>query len=71
MPDPLAIYPILLRYMAEKFWLVESGHPQAQTPALTRRLLVLRDRIDLLVHGRTNQMGWVNRAGEGAPPSAF
>jgi len=44
------IHPMHLRHMAEKMGLVETSDPQAQKTIamLTRRLLVLRDRIDLL-----------------------
>lgn len=54
--DRVAIHPIHLRYMAEKFGLIESSDPQAaKTIAmLTRRLLVLRDRIDRLHHYLVN-----------------
>ena len=48
--DRVAIHPIHLRYMAEKFGLIETSDPQAQKTIamLTRRLLVLRDRMDTL-----------------------
>ena len=48
--DSVAIHPIHLRYMAEKLGLIESSDPKAQKTLamLTRRLLVLRDRIDRL-----------------------
>lgn len=48
--DRVAIHPIHLRYMAEKFGLLETSDPQAQKTIamLTRRLLVLRDRMDNL-----------------------
>jgi len=46
--DRVAIHPIHLRYMAEKFGLIATSDPlAAKTIAtLTRRLLVLRERID-------------------------
>lgn len=45
--DRVAIHPIHLRYMAEKFGLIESSDPQGQKTiaTLTRRLHLLRDRI--------------------------
>ena len=48
--DRVAIHPIHLRYMAEKFGLVETSDPQAQKTIamLTRRLLLLRERMDNL-----------------------
>lgn len=48
--DRVAIHPIHLRYMAEKFGLIETSDPQAQKTIamLTRRLLLLRDRMDNL-----------------------
>ncbi len=46
----VAIHPVHLRYMAEKFGLVQTSDPQAQKTiaTLTRRLCLLRDRIDHL-----------------------
>lgn len=48
--DRVAIHPIHLRYMAEKFGLIETSNPQtAKTIAtLQRRIVNLRDRIDSL-----------------------
>lgn len=48
--DRVAIHPIHLRYMAEKFGLIETSDPLAQKTIamLTRRLHLLRDRIDFL-----------------------
>lgn len=48
--DREAIHPIHLRYMVEKFGLVKTSDPQAQKTIalLTRRLLLLRDRMDNL-----------------------
>ena len=48
--DRVAIHPLHLRYMAETFGLVTTSDPQATKTigALTRRLLVLRERIDRL-----------------------
>lgn len=48
--DRLAIHPIHLRYMAEKFGLIESSDPLAHKTiaTLTRRLHLLRDRVDFL-----------------------
>ena len=48
--DRVAIHPIHLRYMAEKFGLIETSDPLAQKTIamLTRRLQLLRDRIDHL-----------------------
>ncbi|MFW7342867.1 hypothetical protein V0R37_15165 [Pollutimonas sp. H1-120] len=45
--DRVAIHPIHLRYMAEKFGLVASSDPQAQRTIATlqRRLLMLNDRV--------------------------
>ena len=44
------IHPIHLRYMVEKFGLVATSEPMAQRTiaTLTRRLLLLRDRIEHL-----------------------
>jgi len=46
----VSIHPIHLRYMAEKFGLIETSDPLAQKTiaTLTRRLHLLRDRIDHL-----------------------
>ncbi|WP_292935530.1 hypothetical protein [Noviherbaspirillum sp.] len=48
--DRVAIHPLHLRYMAEKFGLIETSDPQAaRTIAiLKRRMWMLRDRIDHL-----------------------
>jgi len=48
--DRVAIHPVHLRYMAEKCGLVATSDPQAQRTIamLTRRLNLLRDRIDHL-----------------------
>jgi hypothetical protein len=48
--DRVAIHRVQLRYMAEKFGLIEASDPQATKTiaTLTRRLLVLRERIDHL-----------------------
>jgi hypothetical protein len=48
--DRVAIHPIHLRYMAEKCGLIATSDPQAQRTIamLTRRLVLLRDRIDHL-----------------------
>jgi len=45
--DRVAIHPIHLRYMAEKMGLIETSDPTAHKTiaTLTRRLLLLRDRI--------------------------
>jgi hypothetical protein len=54
--DRVAIHPIHLRYMAEKFGLIKTSNPAAQKTiaTLTRRLLVLRDRIDHMSDYLTN-----------------
>lgn len=54
--DRVAIHPIHLRYMAEKFGLIATSDPTAhQTIAtLTRRLNVLRDRVEHLAHFLAN-----------------
>lgn len=54
--DRVAIHPIHLRYMAEQFGLEATSDPQAaKTIAmLTRRLLVLNDRIDHLADWLAN-----------------
>lgn len=48
--DRVAIHPVHLRYMAEKFGLVATSDPQAAKTitTLTRRLHLLRNRIDYL-----------------------
>lgn len=48
--DRVAIHPIHLRYMAEKMGLIETSDPTAHKTIamLTRRLLLLRDRMDNL-----------------------
>lgn len=48
----VAIHPVHLRYMAEKFGLIETSDPQAQKTiaTLTRRLHLLRKRIDHLAY---------------------
>lgn len=55
--DRLAIHPIHLRYMAEKFGLVETSDPQAAKTIATlqRRIRILRDRIDYLGNYLTNE----------------
>ncbi len=52
----LAIHPIHLRHLAERFGLVCARDPQAQKTiaTLTRRLRLLRDRIDHLGDYLTN-----------------
>lgn len=54
--DRVAIHPIHLRYMAEKFGLIATSDPLAQKTiaTLTRRLLVLRDRVDFLADWLAN-----------------
>jgi hypothetical protein len=54
--ERVAIHPIHLRYLDEKFGLVESNDPQAQKTIamLERRLRLLRDRIDHLGNHLTN-----------------
>ena len=54
--DRVAIHPIQLRYMAEKFGLVATSDPLAQKTIamLTRRLLLLRDRVDFLADWLAN-----------------
>jgi hypothetical protein len=54
--DRVSIHPVHLRYMAEKFGLIETADPQAaKTIAkLERRLRLLRDRIDHLGNWLTN-----------------
>lgn len=48
--DRVAIHPLHLRYMAEKMGLIETSDPQAAKTiaTLTRRMRLLRDRIDRL-----------------------
>jgi hypothetical protein len=48
--DRVAIHPIQLRYMAEKFGLIETSDPQAEKTIATlkRRLLLLNQRIQHL-----------------------
>lgn len=48
--DRVAIHPLHLRFMAEKFGLVDTSDPQAQKTiaTLTRRLHLLNDRIEHL-----------------------
>lgn len=48
--DRVAVHAIHLRYMAEKFGLIETSDPLAHKTisTLTRRLHLLRDRIDFL-----------------------
>lgn len=48
--DRVAIHPLHMRYMAERFGLVQSSDPQAlrTIATLTRRLLVLQDRVSHL-----------------------
>lgn len=54
--DRVALHPIHLRFMAEKFGLVPTSDPEgARTIAtLQRRLCLLRDRVDHLGHWLTN-----------------
>lgn len=54
--DRVAIHPIHLRYMAEKFGLVATSDPTAHKTIamLTRRLHVLRDRVGHLAHFLAN-----------------
>lgn len=54
--DRVAIHPIHLRYMAEKFGLVATSDPLAQKTIamLTRRLHLLRERIDSLADWLVN-----------------
>ena len=54
--DRVAIHPIHLRYMAEKFGLIETSDPLAQKTIamLTRRLHLLRNRIDFLADWLAN-----------------
>ena len=54
--DRVAIHPIQLRYMAEKMGLVESSDPTTQKTiaTLTRRLHLLRERIDHLANWLAN-----------------
>lgn len=48
--DTVAIHPMHLRYMAEKFGLIATSDPQAckVIATLKRRLLVLHERIEFL-----------------------
>jgi hypothetical protein len=48
--ESVAIHPMHLRYMAEKFGLVETSDPQASKTIamLKRRMTVLQDRIESL-----------------------
>ena len=54
--DRVAIHPLHLRFMAEKWGLVETSDPKANKTitTLTRRLNVLRARIDHLAHWLAN-----------------
>lgn len=54
--DRVAIHPIHLRYMAEKFGLVVSSDPQAQKTIATlqRRLLMLNERVAHLANYLAN-----------------
>jgi hypothetical protein len=54
--DCVAIHPIHLRYMAEKFGLVESSDLQATRyiATLERRMRLLQERIDHLGHRLAN-----------------
>jgi hypothetical protein len=47
-PDKICLHPWQLRAVCERFGIFETSDPQAQKTiaALTRRLLVLRERID-------------------------
>lgn len=49
-PDKICLHPWQLREVCERFGILATTDPQAQKTiaALTRRLLVLRDRIDHL-----------------------
>ena len=53
----IAVHPTQLRFIAERAGLVETSDPQAlrTIATLTRRLLVLRDRIDHLGDYLTHQ----------------
>jgi hypothetical protein len=55
--ERVAIHSIHLRYMAEKFGLIETSDPDTHKTiaTLTRRLLVLRDRIGHLSDHLANQ----------------
>ena len=46
--DRVAIHPLHLRYLAEKFGLIETSDPTAQKTIATlqRRMVALRDRIE-------------------------
>jgi len=48
--DRVAIHPVHLRHMAEKFGLIETSDPKAakEIATLKRRLRMLRDRVDHL-----------------------
>lgn len=54
--DRVAIHPMHLRFMAEKFGLIDTSDPQAQKTIamLTRRMHLLHDRIDHLCDWLTN-----------------
>ncbi len=54
--DRVAIHPIHLRYMAEKMGLIETSDPTAHKTiaTLTRRLQLLRDRVDHLADWLAN-----------------
>lgn len=54
--DRVAIHPIHLRYMAEKMGLIETSDPTAHKTiaTLTRRMNLLRDRIDHLADWLAN-----------------
>ena len=54
--DRVAIHPIHLRYMAEKMGLVETSDPAAQQTIakLSRRLLVLNERVDHIANYLAN-----------------
>lgn len=54
--DRVAIHPVHLRHLAEKFGLVESSDLQAQRTidTLRRRLLLLRDRVHYLASWLVN-----------------
>ena len=54
--DRVAIHAVHVRYIAEKMGLVESSDPQAQKSiaTLTRRLLVLRERVDHMAYWLAN-----------------
>ena len=54
--DRVAIHPLHLRFMAEKFGLVATSDPTAHKTiaTLTRRLHLLRDRVDHMAYWLAN-----------------